>query len=154
MGTGHCLDQWRQINRGKWKAYHCEICKAPYNLIQIRPTFWQYFYTKCTFLEKVTYVVAIACVAISVYTAYKDYIADVEKDPRIRTKSLLFLVLHYHMRGFPLRSKLILYFCLFVFVYGKYCLFDQWRTSNAREVVLSKKQNILSNTNKTKKQNS
>jgi hypothetical protein len=86
------------------------------------------------------YSATLVCIALSIYAAYKDYVTDIKRDPKLRTKNILILVLHYHLRGLPLRSKLLLYFCLAIFIYGKYHLFVQWQKLNTKEIVLSKRQ--------------
>lgn len=91
-----------------------------------------------------TYSTALLCLVLSIYAAYKDYITDIERDPRLRTRNPFILIFRYHLRGLPLRSKLLLYFCLVVFLYGKYCLFVQWQKLNTKEVVLSKPKQELS----------
>jgi len=61
-----CLDEWRKVNRGRRKAYSCEICKQPYRIISHKPGFMSYMMNCWTPSEKLIYGSALVSLVFTI----------------------------------------------------------------------------------------
>lgn len=133
-----CLDDWRKINKhNPQKYYFCEICKQPYTIISIQPTFIQFTLENWGLAELLTYASFFSSTLLSFYYGYRIYCTDKQfNSALIENMSLTRKILRYYLFGKKLRYKIFHFLSAIIAIYINKCVFDSWKKKNISEIVI------------------
>lgn len=133
-----CLDDWRRINKyNPQKYYFCEICKQPYTIISISPTFIQFTLENWGLAELLTYASFISSTLLSFYHGYRVYCTDKKINPSlIENMSLTRKILRYYLFGKKLRYKIFHSLSAIIAIFINKFVFDAWKKKNVSEIVI------------------